>query len=160
VAAVGVGSSERDREIERAMRAHPAGRALRGGEVATRSAPVRPAAVRAVPSGRAPTGVPAGAPPAPRLRLTARGRLVVAVLALAGTTGVAAVTGLLPGSAPGAALHLEGQSSVVVRSGDTLWSIAASVAGEDDVRDVVDRIQRVNGLSGTTLVPGEVLRLP
>ena len=48
----------------------------------------------------------------------------------------------------------------MVRPGDTLWSIASSVAGEDDVRLVVDRIQQVNALHGTTLVPGEVLRLP
>jgi LysM repeat protein len=49
---------------------------------------------------------------------------------------------------------------VVVRSGDTLWSIASSVAGDDDVRDVVHRIQRLNGLRDTTLVPGDVLLLP
>jgi LysM repeat protein len=47
-----------------------------------------------------------------------------------------------------------------VRPGDTLWSIATSVAGEGDVRDVVARIRQVNGLDGTVLVPGEVLRLP
>lgn len=98
--------------------------------------------------------------PPPRLRLTARGRLVVAVLALAAATGAAAVTGLLPGEPPAAGLHLEGQSSVVVRSGDTLWSIASSVAGDDDVREVVHRIQQLNGLRDTTLVPGDVLRLP
>jgi nucleoid-associated protein YgaU len=49
---------------------------------------------------------------------------------------------------------------VVVRSGDTLWSIASSVAGAHDVRQVVDRIQQVNGLRGSDLVPGQVLRLP
>jgi nucleoid-associated protein YgaU len=57
-------------------------------------------------------------------------------------------------------LQLVGESSVVVESGDTLWSIAGSVAGSDDVRPVVDAIQELNGLSGTDLVPGQVLRLP
>jgi LysM repeat protein len=50
---------------------------------------------------------------------------------------------------------------VVVEQGDSLWSIAASVAGEgDDVRAVVDRIQELNGLSGSAVLPGQVLELP
>jgi nucleoid-associated protein YgaU len=97
--------------------------------------------------------------PAPRLRLTTRGRVVAAALALAAATGAVALTGALA-SGPADGLHLEGQSSVVVRPGDTLWSIASSVAGEDDVRQVVARIRQVNGLRGTVLVPGEVVRLP
>jgi nucleoid-associated protein YgaU len=122
----------RRQEIERAMRAHPAGRALQAGP---------------------------GAPRTP-LRLTARGRRLVAVLALAATVGLAAlVGGLVAGRGP-EALHLAGQSSVVVQPGDTLWSIASSVAGDEDVRAVVDRIQRVNGLRDSEILPGEVLRLP
>jgi nucleoid-associated protein YgaU len=61
----------------------------------------------------------------------------------------------------GADLRLTGESSVVVEQGDSLWSIAASVAGEgDDVRAVVDRIQELNGLSGSAVLPGQVLELP
>jgi nucleoid-associated protein YgaU len=147
---VGASSTERQREIERAMRAHPAGRARRAREAGGRPAVPAPAPARAA----------GGAPVAP-LRLTARGKVVGAVLLLAVATGGAAVTGLLPGSGGGAGgLHLEGQSSVVVRPGDTLWSIASSVAGDDDVRDVVAGIRQVNGLRGTALVPGEVLRVP
>jgi nucleoid-associated protein YgaU len=144
MATVGVRSSDRDREIERAMRAHPAGRALRAGGTAGQAV------------------VPPAPLPAPRgqLRLTARGRAVAAVSALAVVTGGAALTGQLAGGEPSGGLHLEGQTSVVVGPGDTLWSIASSVAGGDDVRDVVHRIQQVNGLRGTVLVPGEVLRLP
>jgi nucleoid-associated protein YgaU len=150
---MGVRSTERDRAIERAMRAHPAGRALRGG-----GAGVPPAALR--PVARGPVTATVRPAPAPRVRLTARGRLVVAVLGLTAVTGVAAGVGPWSGGAPAAGLHLEGQSSVVVQPGDTLWSIASPVAGDDDVRDVVRSIQQVNGLRGTTLVPGEVLRLP
>jgi hypothetical protein len=65
---------------------------------------------------------------------------------------------LLSGPADG--LHLAGVSSVVVEPGDTLWSIAASVADGEDVRAVVDSIQELNGLEGSGLVPGQVLQLP
>jgi LysM repeat protein len=47
-----------------------------------------------------------------------------------------------------------------VHSGDTLWSIAESLAPDTDPRDVVDALQEVNGLSGASLVPGQVLLLP
>jgi nucleoid-associated protein YgaU len=131
---------DRRAALERSMRAHPAGRALRGS----------------VASGGSSTG--RAAAPAP-LRLTARGRRLVTALSLAaGVGGAALVGGLAHGS--GDRLHLVGQSSVVVHSGDTLWSIAGSIAGDDDVRDVVDRIREVNGLHGSDLLPGEVLVLP
>jgi nucleoid-associated protein YgaU len=107
-------------------------------------------AVRPVASGR----------PAPvRVRLTRRARRLAVVLAL--VTGVALGSWLdtVIGDAP--ELRLVGESTVVVQSGDTLWSIASSVAGaDDDVRAVVDAIQRVNGLSGSELQPGQVLQLP
>jgi nucleoid-associated protein YgaU len=50
--------------------------------------------------------------------------------------------------------------SVVVQPGDTLWSIAADVAGNGDVREVVDRIQELNGIHDTVLIPGQVVELP
>ena len=47
----------------------------------------------------------------------------------------------------------------VVRQGDTLWSIAAArYAG--DPREGIWKLQRRNGLAGTTIVPGERLVLP
>ena len=47
----------------------------------------------------------------------------------------------------------------VVRAGDTLWSIAAHVAGPGaDPRPVVDELEQVN--RGATVFPGETLRLP
>ena len=57
-------------------------------------------------------------------------------------------------------LRLAGVTSVVVEPGDSLWSIAAAVAEGEDVRVVIDRIQALNGLERSTLVPGQVLRLP
>lgn len=143
-----VTGERRRREVQRAMRAHPAGRALAG------------CAPGAVPGARVPPLEWQGRPAAP-LRLTRRGRRLLTLLALVAVVGVALLVGALAGG-PGAgrSLELVGESRVVVRPGDTLWSIASSVAGDDDVRLVVHRIQEVNRLQGTRLVPGEVLRLP
>jgi nucleoid-associated protein YgaU len=134
-------ATDRQREIERSMRAHPAGRALPSGS------PAVPAAG-------------ATAPPRVPLRLTTRGRRLLAVLAVAVGVGVASVAGSVLGGADHGGLHLAGQTSVVVRPGDTLWSLATSVAGDDDVRGVVDRIRQVNGLHGSDLTPGQILVLP
>jgi nucleoid-associated protein YgaU len=94
------------------------------------------------------------------VRITARGRRLLTVLVLAAGFGLAAVVGAaLDGD--GNELRLAGESSVVVRPGDTLWSIASTVAGGADVRPVIDEIQRLNDLGpAATLVPGQVLLLP
>jgi nucleoid-associated protein YgaU len=140
----------RRREIERAVRAHPAGSALRG-----RGTGRRPGVPEVRPGGSGTVVAPRA-----RLRLTARGRRLVAVLAVATGVGVAALVGSVLDGGGGGDLHLVGQSSVVIRPGDTLWSIASSVAGDDDVRAVVDRIRQVNGIQGSDLMPGQVLVLP
>jgi nucleoid-associated protein YgaU len=135
-------------EIERAVRVHPAGSALRRGATApAASRPDRPA-------DRAGSG--GGGP----VRLTARGRRLVAALGLTAGLGVAGLACSAVQGGSGNGLHLAGQSSVVVRPGDTVWSVASSVAGDQDVRVVVDRIQDLNRLHGSDLVPGQVLRLP
>jgi nucleoid-associated protein YgaU len=94
------------------------------------------------------------------VRLTRRGRRLLAGLSVAIGIVIAGITAatVLDGGAD--ALQLVGDSSVVVRSGDTLWSIAVSVAPEEDPRAVVDAIIEANDLQGVALVPGDVLRLP
>jgi nucleoid-associated protein YgaU len=87
-----------------------------------------------------------------------RGRALLTVLALAFGVVLVAVVGAVVDREPG--LSLAGESSVVVRPGDTVWDIAVAVGGDDDVRAVVDEIQRLNGLDGSALVPGQRLRLP
>ena len=98
--------------------------------------------------------------PAP-LRLTERGRRVVASLSIAIGLCIAAgtvVTIELRGADGG--LQLAGASTVVVQSGDTLWSIARSVAPDEDPRAVVDAIVALNGLDSVDLMPGAELQLP
>lgn len=140
-----VHGAARRREIERSMRAHPAGRALPGRAAAR-------------PWGSEDDGEVA--PVRSPLRLTARGRRLFLSLAVASGVGLAALVHGALASDGGGRLHLAGQDSVVVRPGDTLWSIASSVAGDEDVRVVVAEIRQSNGLHGSDLVPGEVLRLP
>lgn len=52
------------------------------------------------------------------------------------------------------------QVEYVVQPGDSLWSIAVGVGDGRDPRVVVDAIERSNGLSGPSIVPGQVLRIP
>ena len=124
----------------------------------------RPAGDRARPGSAGPLAPPA----APRartarcrraVRFTRRAHRLAVALALCGGVLAGSLLGqLFPDGGPG--LRLAGTSSVVVEQGDTLWSIATSVAAEEDVRVVVDRIQELNGLRSSEVVPGQVLLLP
>jgi nucleoid-associated protein YgaU len=87
-------------------------------------------------------------------RLTVRGWVVLALVLAGLLIGV-----YRAGGAAGAPLYVPTES-VVVQGGDTLWSIAENRAGGRDVRDVVSEIQRINGLRGTGLNPGDTLEVP
>jgi hypothetical protein len=97
----------------------------------------------------------------PPLRLTERGRRVVAGLSVAiGLSIAAATVVVVQVGGPGDGLQLAGASTVVVQPGDTLWSLARELAPEEDTRAVVDEIVSLNGLQDVDLMPGAVLRLP
>ncbi|MFT4306656.1 MAG: LysM peptidoglycan-binding domain-containing protein [Microbacterium sp.] len=98
-----------------------------------------------------------------RLRLTARGRRVLAALAAAPV--VVAVALAVLGNVPAAASGDDGAAAgafetVTVSAGDTLWSIAEDVAPDADPRDVVDAIMRLNALDDATVIAGERLAIP
>ncbi|GAB2519751.1 hypothetical protein GCM10027064_16710 [Microbacterium petrolearium] len=107
----------------------------------------------------------AAAPSAPRtrLRLTVRGRRVLAALAAAPVVAglAAAVLGggaaLASGEAgaDASAFHL-----VTVTAGDSLWSIAQDVAPGHDPRDVVYELKRLNNLAGGLVSPGQQIAVP
>lgn len=80
-------------------------------------------------------------------------RTVVVALAVVGLTALGMAVAA-QGSAP---THY---TSVVVQPGDTLWSIAARRYPGDDVRERVEDIEQVNGLSGPAIQVGQTLRLP
>lgn len=93
------------------------------------------------------------------LRLTARGRVVVAVLALllVGFGGAVVAAGA-DASAPHQGVQVVQHT---VTSGETLWVIARPlVRPGEDVRDVVAEIESLNGLESGALRAGQVLWLP
>ncbi len=101
--------------------------------------------------------------PAPPLRLTRRGRVVVAVAATLLVTvisllvaGVAQATNDGP-SARAARQHLV---QVVVRPGQSLWSVAESADPDQDTRAVVQQIIDLNSLNGDTVLAGQQLWVP
>jgi LysM repeat protein len=49
---------------------------------------------------------------------------------------------------------------VMVEEGDTLWCIASQVATDGEVREMVDRIERLNALEGSGIQVGQQLRVP
>ena len=130
----------------------------RAVDTAPRPAPAgdRPG-LRVIEGGRSPRGR--------ALRRMYLQRRVVAVLTLLvaawalvslGSAAADAVVGSPAGAsasagAPAAATH-------VVRSGDTLWSIASGLGVGGDVRDVVDALAEANDVE--VLVPGQVLVIP
>ncbi|WP_448060100.1 LysM peptidoglycan-binding domain-containing protein [Cellulomonas hominis] len=93
-----------------------------------------------------------------RLRLTARGRRVVALLALLLVGVVSLVGGRAFADSPARALEVQTYS---VASGDTLWALASSQARPgEDVRDVVAEIIDLNGLASAELTVGQRLVVP
>ena len=100
----------------------------------------------------------ASTPGARGVRLTRRGRLCLALLTLGLTAGVVTATGqgAVATSEPGATatgVH-------VVRSGETLWSIAHDVAPGADPRETVARIMDLNGMGSASVSAGRALVVP
>jgi len=96
-----------------------------------------------------------------RLRLTARGRRLLAALAAAPVIAGIGVSVLAGGSA-----LASGDSdpvafeTVTVLPGDTLWSIAAEAAPASDPRDVIDDIKRLNNLTSGMIQVGTSIAIP
>ena len=91
------------------------------------------------------------------VRLTRRGRLVLSALLLL----LAGLVGVLAAASTGEAASPAGPApTVVVRPGDTLWSIAARYAPGPDPFGTIEQIRQLNRLDGYTLHAGQTLVLP
>jgi hypothetical protein len=119
-----------------------------------------PGSRRDTPAAR--SGRPRDTPVAP-LRLTRRGRVVVALAAALLATmvslllaGVAQATN--DGPAPGAGR--ENLVQVIVRPGQSLWSVAESADPDQDPRAVIQQIIDLNSLNGDTVFAGQQLWVP
>lgn len=92
------------------------------------------------------------------LRLTRRGRLVVTAMAVV-LAGLVTLTA--QNATAGSAREPLEVDAYTVMVGDTLWSIAGSVAAPgQDRRAVVDQIISINGLDGASLAVGQLLVVP
>ena len=99
----------------------------------------------------------------PPLRLTRRGRVVVAVAAAL----VLAALSLVIASAAQATNHpvssrgaQQGLAQVTVHPGQSLWSVAESADPAADTRVVIQQIIELNGLTGNVVFAGQRLWVP
>lgn len=134
------------------------------GEASTMStiaidrAPVFPLTSTRTPRTARPTSPTARPVRTTGLRLTARGRVVLTLVALVVALGATLSGQRAEAGAPAPALPV--QTHTVV-AGETLWSVAGSIAAPgQDVRDVVDTLTELNGLSGSTIEAGQLLLVP
>jgi LysM repeat protein len=71
------------------------------------------------------------------------------------------ITIMLAGSVVAAAGNEKAECrTVVVRPGDTLWSIAQDNVGNNDIRQYVYNLKKVNQLEDATIYAGQMLYLP
>lgn len=101
--------------------------------------------------------------PRTRLRLTVRGRRVLA--ALAAVPVVAGLAVAILGGGTALASREDGApagsfETVTVLSGESLWGIAQQIAPGHDPRDVVDAIAHLNRIDAGRIVAGQELAIP
>lgn len=93
------------------------------------------------------------------VRLTRRGRLVVFIASLLFVLAAGIFLGAqsVATNEAGAPVPTE---VVMVGEGETLWGIAAEIADDGEIRDVMSEIKRLNGLDSAMLSAGQKLRIP
>jgi Tfp pilus assembly protein FimV len=88
------------------------------------------------------------------------------VLAVTVIAAIALVIGLAAAGGAQAANHgqpragYQGMHEIVVRPGQTLWSIASAAEPGADPRDVVQQIMTANAMTATTITAGQLLWVP
>jgi hypothetical protein len=125
---------------------------------------VAPAPTTPAPTSPQITFRPRADRPAPPLRLTRRGRIVVAAMA---ALLVAALSLLAAGAAQAIShtgpAHPAGSANlaqVAVQPGQSLWAVAESADPNADTRLVIQQITELNSLNGNTVFAGQRLWVP
>jgi LysM repeat protein len=127
---------------------------------ASRPQPSREQAARPRPASNQATRPETANPP---LRLTRRGRVVVAVaaaLVLAALSLVIASTAQATNHPVSARAAQQGLAQVTVHPGQSLWSVAESADPAADTRVVIQQIIELNGLTGNVVFTGQRLWVP
>jgi hypothetical protein len=168
--AVGPQIGVRDRTLRAVSAAVPA-ISVQAGERAAGLTQPRSSSIPYPAAGRPPVELdvaPASAAPvhsAP-LRLTRRGRIVVAAIVIAGVTLAALLITVLASGGAQATNHgparagYQGMHQVVVQRGQTLWSIAAAAEPTADPRTVIGEIMSANALASPAINAGQLLWVP
>lgn len=104
---------------------------------------------------------PAAHPPASRLRLTQRGRVVLTTL-IAAPLVTAAVMMVLNGGIAEATIESSPASFeyVSIEPGQSLWQLAETIAPQADPREVISDIAQLNQLDSVEVQPGQRLAIP
>jgi len=95
------------------------------------------------------------------MQLNRRGRLALTLVVLS----LAIVLGSLVSAKAGAGTQVVPAAAgsfitVTVAPGETLWSLAARVEHDGDLRSLVSEIISVNGLASVDLAAGQKIRIP
>ncbi|MER3388488.1 MAG: LysM peptidoglycan-binding domain-containing protein [Microcella sp.] len=105
------------------------------------------------------TGFALPAAPRTRLRLTRRGRAVITALVSLPLV-IALIMLALNGGGATATSGAEAPTTVTVQAGQSLWSLAGTLAPEANPADVVADMLAVNSLDSASVQPGQVLIVP
>ncbi|SDZ44384.1 LysM peptidoglycan-binding domain-containing protein [Herbiconiux ginsengi] len=105
---------------------------------------------------------PESRPQTSRLRITARGRKVLAVVI---ALPVITVLGLLAMFSGGSAIATGSTGAadfdyLTVQAGQSLWGIAETIAPDADPRDVIAEIMSLNQLHESSVQPGQRIAVP
>ncbi len=96
-----------------------------------------------------------------RLRITRRGRIVAASLFGGPLAGLALAVALNGGMAAATSeVSADSYEYVSVQAGESLWSVAESIAPTADPREVISAIVRLNQLEDSELHPGDRIAIP
>lgn len=98
--------------------------------------------------------------PRPTLRLTRRGRIVVFVAACLIVMATALMLGTSSVATDSAGGDPTRTEMIRVDHGQTLWGIAAEIADDGEVREMVTTIKKLNALDSSVLMAGQVLHIP
>lgn len=99
--------------------------------------------------------------PAPRLRITRRGRVVLGALLAAPVAVVLTVSALSAAPAQaGSTVSTASFDHITVAPGESLWDLAAWIAPDADPRQVVSDLVALNQLPTTDVQPGQRLAIP